>query len=180
MASGIAVARTENATNSATMAANVATKRYASTLMAFILDSARQYSGSTPQPILDTSGAAIPFASARRYEPKSRLTTIATDHMSVPHLVTWHIGLADDEQYQLLLESFPQDTEIEQMIRPFLRARIRYVTQWFAPDSVTVIITSSLIRESSWQAMATRHFVSESLCALTGVNAGGRFWCRHH
>ena len=61
MASGIAVARTENATNSATMAANVATKRYASTLMAFILDSARQYSGSTPQPILDTGGAAIPI-----------------------------------------------------------------------------------------------------------------------
>ena len=80
--------------------------------------------------------------------------------MSVPHLVTWHIGLADDEQYRLLLESFPQDTEIEQMIRPFLRARIRFVMQWFALDSVTVIITSSLIRESSWQAMATRHFVS--------------------
>ena len=61
MASGIAVARPENATNSATTAANVATKRYASTLMAFILDSVRQYSGSTPQPILDTSGAAIPI-----------------------------------------------------------------------------------------------------------------------
>mgnify|MGYP000089342683 FL=1 len=50
-----------NATNSATMATNVATKRYASTLMAFILDSARQYSGSTPQPISDTSSTAIPI-----------------------------------------------------------------------------------------------------------------------
>ena len=45
----------------ATKAANVATKRYASTLMAFILDSARQYSGSTPQPISDTSITAIPI-----------------------------------------------------------------------------------------------------------------------
>lgn len=43
------------------MVISVASSRYDSTLMAFILDSARQYSGSTPQPILDTSGAAIPI-----------------------------------------------------------------------------------------------------------------------
>ena len=43
------------------MTTSVAISRYASTLMAFILDSVRQYSGSTPQPILETSGAAIPI-----------------------------------------------------------------------------------------------------------------------
>ena len=79
------------------MTTSVAISRYASTLMAFMPDSACQYSGSTPQPILETSSAAIPI----------RVCSTSTNRSHTRHHSALIVSLPCVCSHGICLEAFP-------------------------------------------------------------------------
>lgn len=105
------------------MTTSVAISRYASTLMAFMPDSACQYSGSTPQPILETSSAAIPIRVCSTARTEVIPATIVPDCVTAVRVLTRHLLEAfpgieyklSPTQYGLII-SAPLPNEIEDHI----------------------------------------------------------------